>query len=647
MMLPSRNQGTFRFWLVIRTVLLLISTTNGGDAIATSSKEDDDYDECPLWMALSYTSTDKKPIYGLFAGRRYQENETLPNSELAIPMIDFVEDYNRDTPLHDAIIEFFENHLWTGEYAGSQWEGNHSSPVVIPGIGVLANYHTGGSNVDFAQASVLLRDRESFTNPGKAHPSRGAITPYYDVTLHATSDIPAGMELLADFGGVWDGNYTDDVYQDTIHRYDYEQADKIIDALVEFYQDIDTDNFELQQDILDFMLHNVLGTVAGKHAKTIRSLIPDNPKKLKVVQAAGGSFLYRYADMIRTPQWLRKNGICLNALKAGVSTIPNAGRGAFSAREIRRRETIAITPMLHIADKDLLTMYPIISSGPDGKRDYDRQAKPIGKQLLMNYCFGHPESSMLLFPLGSMITLINHNHKEPNAYITWSKRNDNNLPNQHEHHDMTVAEMAGVDKVVLVMKVVALKEIGPDEEIFLDYGTEWEKAWQDYHIKWEMGKEPMPHPLKAEDIRAFYAKRPLETRDVTLPHNPYPPNLATACFLRTRERPDGFPMINPQSGWDITEWYEPADNSSFEDYKGSRLKVVDVLDRKEAPGFFYNYTVVARISANLVQEVVDVPHAACTFVDAAYQSDIHMRGAFRHPIGILDNHWPQAWRDLR
>jgi hypothetical protein len=44
---------------------------------------------------------------------------------------------------------------------------------------------------------------------------------------------------------------------------------------------------------------------------------------------------------------------------------------------------------------------------------------------------------------------------------------------------------------------------------------------------------------------------------------------------------------------------------------------------------------------------VNVPHAACTFVDSPYASDIHTPGAFRHSIGILDSHFPQSWRDLR
>lgn len=149
--------------------------------------------ECGLWLAPSHTSTDQQTRYGMFAGRAYQENETLPMAELAIPLVDMIEPYSRNTLLRDMILEFVESNLWTAEYAGTAWEGNHSAPVAIPGIGVLPQYHTGVSNVVFSQQSVLLRDKPKSPKSGTPHPSRGAITPYYNVTLRASREIPAGM----------------------------------------------------------------------------------------------------------------------------------------------------------------------------------------------------------------------------------------------------------------------------------------------------------------------------------------------------------------------------------------------------------------------------------------------------------------------
>ena len=343
-------------------------------------------EQCSLWMAPSNAGTSKHPKYGLFAGRAYRLNETLPHSELVFPLVDFVQSWNRDTPMNDAIIEFVESHLWTSQYAGTQWEGNHSAPVAIPGIGTLAQYHSGIENVDFVQASVLLRARPQIWASGQSHIARGAVTPYFNATLRATREIPAGMELFADFGDVWDGNHTNDFYQDKLTRFDYEQADKIIDHLIQFYDEYADDlTFELQDDILDFFLGRVLDTASGKHAKIIRSLIPAHPKKLYRVKEAGGSFLYRYDDMVKSTEWLEKNGFCLDIIREGISTIPDAGRGAFASRAISSGSVITPSPMLHIANKQLLNMYQIqsVMDRAAGRlmHEYDR-SQPIGQQMV-------------------------------------------------------------------------------------------------------------------------------------------------------------------------------------------------------------------------------------------------------------------------
>ena len=62
--------------------------------------------ECRLWLAPSYTSTEKITKYGIFAGVSYQENESLPMAEIGIPLIDMIGDYNRKTRQKDMIMEF-------------------------------------------------------------------------------------------------------------------------------------------------------------------------------------------------------------------------------------------------------------------------------------------------------------------------------------------------------------------------------------------------------------------------------------------------------------------------------------------------------------------------------------------------------------
>ncbi|CAJ1959111.1 unnamed protein product [Cylindrotheca closterium] len=604
------------------------------------------YNNCPLWLAPSYTGTDREPKYGLFAGKAYGVNETLPvHAELAIPLVDFnfqpTEQFQRNPAVslpnhHAQLIDFLEGFFWTANFVGAQCEGEYSAPAAIPGIGVLSHYHSGISNVNFHQASVLLRKSPSFLKAGEPHLSRGAITTYHNVTLQATREIPLGMEFFADFGDVWDetSGDNDDAYQDTIRRSDYEKADTIISDLVTFFQEFPDLSRDLQEEIVDFMVDDVLGEAAGKHAKTIRSLIPSSPRKVAQAQAAGGSFLYRYREMIRSSDWLQQNGFCLDTLRAGPSRIPSAGWGAFATRRIQKGETITVSPMLHIADKEILNMYPV------GETSSSTQS--IGKQMILNYCFGHPESSLLLFPLGSLATLINHQSgKSSNAYVTWSRRVDK-LPNQHQYHDYTVEQMAEVSKIVLTMKVVATSDIAEGDEIFLDYGPQWVAAWNDYQARWQRDKQGNSHPLRAQDLRDQYRTKPFAAARTKRP--PYPVGVATACFLNVREVPDGKPMFDEALRVEIVEWSSPT---TQQDYHGRNLFIVDVLDRAMAPEHFFNYTVLAKFAEDRIEEIVNVPHEACTFVDLPYQGDISLPGAFRHPIGIIDGHFPQKWRNLK
>lgn len=178
-------------------------------------------DNCPLWLAPSNLNVDDDDAggdyrlikYGLFAGQEYMENATLPFPELVIPLVDLFGDFHRTTTMEDNILSFLEDMLWAPAFLGGQWEGNLTTPALIPGIGTLSLYHSTYSNIHFQQAAVLKRapmvgtsnsggdgGDSSYPKSGQAHLMRGAITPYYNATLQATERIPAGMELFADFG---------------------------------------------------------------------------------------------------------------------------------------------------------------------------------------------------------------------------------------------------------------------------------------------------------------------------------------------------------------------------------------------------------------------------------------------------------------
>ncbi len=95
------------------------------------------------------------------------------------------------------------------------------------------------------------------------------------------------------------------------------------------------------------------------------------------------------------------------------STIPQAGKGAFSRRHLKKGSLIVTSPTIpssidFLSLDDAVTEFPINSM-----------------QLLYNYQYSHKNSSLFLVPL-NQVTAINHNSKrkmsgkEPNARVEFS-----------------------------------------------------------------------------------------------------------------------------------------------------------------------------------------------------------------------------------
>jgi hypothetical protein len=216
-MLSSRRATT-----AVISFLLLLGQTRTVVAAATENDVAHDETVCRLWLAPSYLSEGSTVKYGLFAGVDFAVNETIPDVEIGFPFVDFLVDPNKNTRYNKGILDYLEGLMWTSDYAGAKFEGNHTATTFIPGVGALSNYHSGYSNIDWLQGSVLLRDREKgLTEPGQAHLSRGAISNTYNLTMVATRHIPAGMELFANYGDVWDDKSDENQFQDKFYRQDY------------------------------------------------------------------------------------------------------------------------------------------------------------------------------------------------------------------------------------------------------------------------------------------------------------------------------------------------------------------------------------------------------------------------------------------
>ena len=76
--------------------------------------------------------------------------------------------------------------------------------------------------------------------------------------------------------------------------------------------------------------------------------------------------------------------------------------GAFAKRDLPKNAIVTGTPLLVFPDKKWFNMYdfqicPNYIIAPDITRG------PIGQQLLLNYCFGHSEITVILCPVSKSV----------------------------------------------------------------------------------------------------------------------------------------------------------------------------------------------------------------------------------------------------
>lgn len=172
----------------------------------------------------------------------------------------------------------------------------------------------------------------------------------------------------------------------------------------------------------------------------------------------------------RDPEWIKENGLCLEHLVPKKSTLLHAGFGGFAQYGVPKNEIVVPAPVLHVTNKETLTLYRRGIVDDDEIRSFQKNPESFktGISLLLNYCLGHTESSMLMCPMTSAM-LINHcsdrtkecGPKGPNAEVRWSSGWD---PASHEWRNKTLHDIDHHKGRILSLEIVALRDIAPNEE---------------------------------------------------------------------------------------------------------------------------------------------------------------------------------------
>lgn len=606
------------------TRLSLVALALIGLAMAA---EDDD--TCGLYLAVSSTSTADTTNWGIFAGRDYGPGEPIGSPEVSISIPHLRANVGGpERASIEPIVDFFERFFWVAETSGSQFDIMAGKSVsAIPGAGVLAGYLPERTNADWNVTMPYMRPADA--DASNAHPNRGGYSPYHNVQVMSTEKIVTGGEIFMEFGDSWSED-NEEKREQRLSVDDFKHIDATVTQMMEFFEKHkESLNDESKQEIYGFLKNDVMKAAVGtSKAKEVQELLPPNPDDLHKIPDAGGALPYSNPTVFRTKDWLDTYGLCVDHIRSGQSTIPNAGRGAFANRRIAKGGFIAPVPLTHITNKQVMDLH-VIQENKDG--DFERASDTVtGQQQFLNYCLGHPDSSMIFFPSSPVVPFVNHADKKPNAKLAWS----NHASHQKMWLSMSPEELLKEENMYLglLMELVALRDIEPGEEILIDYGKEWKQAFAKHTESWNAGLAdgsiPSKWPLRAADMNEMYRDQPFSTDMST-----YPENVQLKAFLQLSESTAAGTVEDPRF------WVDAESETA---YVHENLFDVNVLsyDKDE-----HMYTLQWFRGPTNSAVVTKVPHSALVFVDKPGTSDHFVQAGFRHHIGIPDDIFPQAWRN--
>jgi hypothetical protein len=333
----------------------------------------------------------------------------------------------------------------------------------------------------------------------------------------------------------------------------------------------------------------------------------------------------------RRIEFLQAKGRCADHITWGYSTLPGSGRGAFAKRDLREGTIITGSPLHHIPQKG--TLIDMYDHNMD-KDEEESQQNVIARQPIVNYCFGHPDSSILLFPYGVGVNYINH-QKDANVKIQWAKQGSLNQDDSLLRMDPIQLENQTTSR--LAFEYIATRDIYTGEEMFLNYGDDWEKAWEAHQQSWkESVKDEKEVYSNAHEYNKRHANARLKTSLEVLA-DPYPTNLQIRCHVHLVDK-KAETWRNSKKTWDWTVKDYGFPCTILERYDNFSTGVLYTVELTTEPQHRWDNRVIAQM------KIDSVPRAAVRFFDVMCSTDMHLQHVFRHPIGLPTEMLPDSWR---
>jgi hypothetical protein len=486
-----------------------------------------------------------------------------------------------------------------------------------PGFGSTANSFLPLVNVEEGTPRMGSAGLHRASSAGA-----GASTAYHDRRSTAKREIQAGEELYVDYGGHW---FRGRSFLGPIPLYDdLKKATRLYKKYKGIEQSVTVTHPNattvMQQVWKTFVAHS-----EWTMSRVLGSFHHDKMEdEFEELDAAGGNVMeLRRQQSARSLEWLRAHGTCGDHLEAAPSTVQEAGRGAVATRDLPEGTIVAQLPLIHITQRHRLDMYPLQETA-SGSWEPDKSSAPSTRQLLLNYCYGHGASTILLCPYGPMVNFVNHNRSLANVRLVWGDPvRGNHMPRLLEQ---PLEELDADATAKLAFEMIATRPIAKGDELFLDYGHAWEQAWQEHVRQWE----PVPGAKDYLSATAYNRTQAILRTVFAQEEDPYPENMELLCVEQ----------VFSKKAWDKA--YKAGDlYDNLHLSEGYRH--CDILRSEVSASGEILYTVADHDDDELHE---GLPRLAFHFVDRPYTTDMFLDNAFRHDIRIPDEIFPQVWKNL-
>lgn len=610
---------------------------------------------------------------GVFTTRHISRHEKVLRTVdgLTIPLFGFlggVQGPNRD--VKRAWVDLWANYVWSGNkpdhisyHEDINANGRKTMSSYAPCYSSLTNHHCMLASLQQHYPEPFYDDTlaDRFQNA-----SAGAFT--YDMGRENTvyRDVEPGEELFLNYLYCRHGKEgTPEWAENGIMPKDVLKAEELTLKLLRIKKGQDggivinpPDHIHLPKDTPK-LVADLVPKTKGELEEMVASVDSVSDLKWSIARNKG---LNHYGD----PNWVRANGMCLeNYVPSKSTVIPQAGRGGIAQFLVQQGEMVAPAPLLQIMNKGALTMYKRINS----EKQLVARWTEIGKQLLLNYCFGHPQSPLLLCPQTNVV-LLNHcslrtkecGDQGPNAAIRWAGDWHSSTKSWLE---MSLEDMALEQTGGLAFEVVALRDIQPGEEVFIDYGIEWEQAWAEHVQNWNQPRSSSDEKdfwisaKQANDMDSEISEAMISGDLRATSDHPY---LFTGCQYWASSQ-DEHTIFQKEADWmklgdeEILDLYaDPSSNEDafggYEVHRDHTYWPCSILKQSEDGS--KTYTV--RIHQSPFEDeqpwerygvprlVTNYPRAAIHYFVKPNMSDQQLDGTFRHPIGIPDSMLPPQWK---